>query len=90
MSFTEDLDPFFIDHGIVATVGGVACTAIFDNGYAQSLGFTAGTAPTLIVVGTAIPSVAQGNAVVVPSGNYTVTAIEPDGTGLLLLRLQEA
>jgi hypothetical protein len=90
MAFAEDLIPFFTDFGVSATVGGVACTGIFDNVYAATLGFTAGTQPMLIVMAAAVPSVAQGNAVTVAGGSYTVTALEPDGTGVLLLRLQEA
>lgn len=90
MPFAEDLDPYFADFGIIATVGGVACTAIFDNAYAQSLGFTAGTAPVLLVAASAVPTVAPGDAVEVPAGRYTVAGIEPDGTGITLLRLEAA
>jgi len=68
----------------------VACSAIFDNLYAATLGFTAGTSPVLIVKAADVPNVAQGNSVTVLTISYTVTAVEPDGTGLLLLRLQEA
>jgi hypothetical protein len=90
MAFTEDLTPYFRDWGVAATVDGVSCLGIFDNVYAQALGFTAGTTPTLIVKASDVTGAAQGEAVVVPAGSYTITAIEPDGTGLVLLRLQEA
>lgn len=90
MAFIEDLTPFFADFGIAATVGGVAVVGIFDNNYATALGFTSGTQPALIVKASDVPAVAQAAAVVILTINYTVTAIEPDGTGLLLLRLQEA
>ena len=90
MAFAEDLGMFFADFGIAATVGGVSCMGIFDNAFASTMGFTAGTQPMLIVKAADVPSVAQGNSVVLSSGSYTVTAIEPDGTGIVLLRLQEA
>jgi hypothetical protein len=90
MAFTESLDAYFLDFGIVATVGGVVVEAIFDNQFATSLGFAAGTSPILLVQSAAVPLVALGTAVTIGAASYTVTAIEPDGTGLTLLRLAEA
>lgn len=90
MSFTEDLSPFFADHGVNATVGAVTCLGIFDNIFLETMGFTAGSRPTLLVKSADVPAVAENTAVSVPAGSYTVTTIEPDGTGLTLLRLQEA
>ena len=90
MSFTEDLAPFFADFGIAATVGGVSVRGIFDNLYAVTLGFAAGTTPQLVVASASIPLVAQDDAVVIATISYTVTAVEPDGTGMTLLRLDRA
>ena len=90
MAFIENLDPFFSDFGTPATVGGAAVVGIFDNAYATSLGFTAGTSPVLIVKTADAPNVAQDVAVVIGGINYTVTDVEPDGTGLLVLRLYRA
>ncbi len=90
MSFLEDLTPFFTDYGTSATVGAVSAMGIFDNLFAATMGFTAGTSPVLIVKAADVPAVAQGTAVTISAASYTVTAIEPDGTGLVLLRLQEA
>lgn len=87
---TEDFAPYFVDFGVTATVGLVSCRGIFDSTYAAPLGFTAGSSPMLIVEASAVPAVAQGTAVSVAGGSYTVTAVEPDGTGLTVLRLQEA
>lgn len=90
--FTEDLAAFFntSDFASGATVGGVAVNGIFDNEYATALGFTAGSSPVLLVASASVPSVAVGNAVVVGAVSYTVAAVEPDGAGVTLLRLQEA
>ena len=90
MSFVEDLSPFFVDYGVDATVGAVSCRGIFDNIFLETMGFTAGSRPTLLVKAADVPAVAEGTAVSIPAGSYTVAAIEPDGTGLTLLRLQEA
>ena len=90
MAFVEDTAPFFSDFGSSATVGGVSVVGLFDNAYAQTLGFTAGSSPMLIVRAVEVPAVAQGASVIVGGVSYTVTGVEPDGTGLLVLRLQEA
>ena len=90
MAFVEDLSPYFSDFGIAATVGGVAVVGIFDNAYATALGFTAGTSPVLIVKAADVPTVAQDAAVVISTISYTVTDVEPDGTGLVVLRLDRA
>jgi|GEM_PF-6720665 len=89
MDLSADLAAFFSDFGIAATVGGVSCVGLFDNGYAQALGFVAGTEPTLVVKAADVPDVEQGDEVVVVYGDFSVTNIEPDGTGLVLLRLQK-
>jgi hypothetical protein len=88
--FTEDLTPFLADFGVSAVVGGVIVTGIFDNAFAAEFGFVAGSRPQLLVRAADVPSVAQGTAVTLPAGSYTVAALEPDGTGMLLLRLVEA
>lgn len=90
MPFTEDLTPYFADYGIDAVVNGVACVGIFDAVYAAALGFTAGNTPVLLLQAGDVVGVEQGDVVTVPAGSYTITAIEPDGTGLVLLRLQES
>jgi len=87
---TEDLPSFFLDFGVDATVGGSAVRGIFDNDFLTSLGVTAGTGPVLLLPTASVGSAAQGDAVVVASVSYTITSLEPDGTGLTLLRLQEA
>lgn len=70
----------------IGAVSGVEC--IFDAAYQDTFGI-AGNAPALTIVTSAAPSAAQGTAVTVNSTSYTITAIEPDGTGLTRLRLQE-
>jgi hypothetical protein len=90
MSFTEDPSAFFYDFGRLATVGGASVQVIFDNAYAATLGFTTGTTPVILCAAADVPAVAQGDAVTVADGSYTVSAVEPDGTGMVLLRLDSA
>lgn len=89
MAFSEDLSPFFnaTEFADAAIVGGVAVNGIFDAAYAGPLSMD-GSSPILWVKSASVPTVAQGDSVVVGATNYTVAGIEPDGTGITQLRLQ--
>lgn len=87
---TEDFTPYFADFGVDATVAAVAVRGIFDNDFLTTLGITAGSGPVLLLPTASVGSAVQGSAVVVAAISYTITALEPDGTGMTLLRLQEA
>lgn len=86
---TEDLAAFFVDFGVDATVGGATVRGIFDNAFLTSLGVTAGTGPVLLLTAASAGSAAPGDSVTIAATPYTITGIEPDGTGMVLLRLQE-
>ena len=85
----EPFDAYMQDFAIPVTVGGVAVRAIFDAAYADPLGM-AGNQPVLTVATDDLPAVAVGQAVTVNAVNYTVTGIEPDGTGITTLQLRRA
>jgi len=87
---TEDLSSYFVDFGVDATVGAAAVRGIFDNDFLTTLGVTAGSGPVLLLPAASVGSAAQGDSVVIAAVSYTITGLEPDGTGLTLLRLQEA
>lgn len=74
---------------VTAVVDGVTVNGIFGNDYDEAFGAVAGTAPTLSCVSSEVTSAAQGDTVVVGGISYTITSLEPDGTGMTLLRLQE-
>ena len=85
------LDPaaFFTDFAIDVTVNGVAARGIFDNGFASGFsGMVDGTSPVLHML-SAVP-VARGDTVIISAASYTVTGVEPDGTGVTQLRLDKA
>lgn len=90
MAFVETLDPFFADFAVAATVGGSAVSGIFDNAYQGSFESLVGdTAPAFTCKTADLPAITPGSTtVVVPAGSFTVTAIEPDGLGVTLLRLK--
>jgi len=75
---------------VTATVDGATVSGIFDNDYLTAMGITAGTGPVLLCAAADVTSADQGDAVTIGAASYTVTSKEPDGTGMVLLRLQEA
>ena len=90
MSFVEDLAPYYADFSVSANVGGVIVRGIFDNGFGNAFGVVAGSSPVLITQAAELPAVAVDQAVIINSTTYTVADIEPDGTGMVLLRLMES
>ena len=91
MSFTENLADFIHSDTpgyVVATVGGSSVGALFDNGFSSAFDI-AGSGPRITLPTSSAPSAALGDAVTVSGVSYTVAGIEPDGTGLTVLRLQE-
>lgn len=78
----------FLDFGIDAIVGGVACVGIFDESYAESFGVISGSSPSLLV--NAAVDADHDTAVTANGMNYVVRGIEPDGSGFKRLRLEAA
>lgn len=92
----DDLTPFFAtaDFAESCTIGGVTGVGIFANDYvAVDVGSPvamASTEPALTIRASDFPAVARGTAVVVRGVNYTVYGPpEPDGAGVVLLRLRK-
>jgi hypothetical protein len=87
--FIEDTRPFFSDFAVEVTLGGVSVRGIFDDAYGESFGgMVAGSGPMFRLPSSV--TVTSGDALVHGSATYTVVGIEPDGTGLTLLRLEKA
>lgn len=97
MPFTEDLDVFFADFGVTATpTVGAAITVIFDRAYLASLGVES-TGPVCVAQTADCTALEHGSVLAVTGtpggtgdGNYTITGIEPDGTGISVLQLRGA
>ena len=90
MAFAEDLAPFFstADFAVAAALNGVSVTGIFDNGYAEPFGEVEGRQPTFLLPTASAPSVAHGQSLVIGAATYKVRGVEPDGTGVTLLKLE--
>ena len=94
MPFAEDLAPFFQSNEFAsdATLGGVAVRGIFDNGYQA---FAVGpdvfaTGPVFLMPSSSVPPNVTQLTLVVGAESWGVVEVEPDGTGVTLLRLRKA
>lgn len=88
MAFVEDTTPYFGDFGVLVTLNGAPVHVIFDDAHAEAFGgMVTGTGPQ--AVAQASVNAARGQTLVHGAKTYTVTGVEPDGTGLVLLRLEE-
>lgn len=90
MDFAADMDTFLSDFGVDATVGGVPVRGIFDRRPADAFGMVTGNSPTLTCDESDLPAVANGAAVTIGTASYVVSAIRPDGTGVVVLDLETA
>lgn len=91
MAFTEDLDDFInadTPGYVLATIGGVSVGGLFDDAYLDPLGMS-GSQSSLLCASADVSTAVQGTAVVVNGINYTVGSIQPDGSGMTRLLLQE-
>lgn len=73
-----------------ATLGGVAVTGIFDNGYdEQSIAMgVAGTAPVFTLASASVPAGVIGLSLLIGAVTYKVVESMPDGTGITRLQLR--
>lgn len=85
---TFDDPAFFSDFAIDLTVNGVAVRGIFDNAFGSAFGgMIDGSGPMVRLPSSVVAS--RGNPVVIASTQYVITSVEPDGTGLTVLRLEQ-
>jgi len=85
--FAENHAAFFTDFGVDATLNAVAVRVIFDAAYVDPLGVeSSGPVATLPTADAA--TAAHGQTLIVSGTTYKIRGIEPDGTGITLLRLE--
>jgi len=87
MAFQESFAPFFADFGVLATLNGAPVRGIFDAAYGEAFGLASGNSPVFRLASSV--AVAEGNPLIVNAITYLVVGIEPDGTGLTTLRLEQ-
>lgn len=91
MALAEDLAPFFSTAGFgsAATINGATVNGIFDRAYVEPIGNIVGeAAPVFQCAEADVAAVAPGDGLTIGSAAYTVRNVEPDGTGVVLLRLE--
>lgn len=82
-------ETFLTDFATNVTLqGGQVVRGIFDEKYGEVFGYATGTSPALHV--STLAPIVVGDTVTVNAKSYTVTNYENDGTGLAILRLEEA
>lgn len=86
--FAADLDLFFTDFGVAATLDGAAVRGVFDRDYAQAFDGISTTAPQFVLKTTAAASATQASLLVVDGTTYRVRSVQPDGTGVTRLMLE--
>jgi hypothetical protein len=90
--YAEDLDTFLngADFAETAMAGATPIVGIFDNGHAASFDI-AGSTPTFTCKSSDATSLNPGTSTLtIRSSSYLVVGVEDDGTGIALVRLQEA
>jgi hypothetical protein len=92
MPFTEDLSVFFdpLMFGVTAVFNGTtSVNGLMDLAYAEPLGnLEQGSAPVFTCAASDVGPVAHGDSLVAAGRTYKVCGVEPDGTGIVLLRLE--
>lgn len=86
---TETLADFLPDFSTSATRNGSATVSgLFDKAYAEAFGLIAGNDPVFRCLSSV--GMARGDTLVISGTTYTVTEIQPDGTGIDLCKLEAA
>lgn len=90
--YAEDIDTFLStsDFAETALSGAVPIVGIFDNAYGSAYD-VAGSTPTFTCKSSDATGLNPGTSTLtIRSSSYLVVGVEDDGTGLALVRLQEA
>lgn len=96
MAFTEDLSDFFdTEHGFAVTVvydGNVSVEGIFDAEYFEPSAGMAGvqsSQPVFLCMTADVEDAAHGETLEIDDDTYHIVGVEPDGTGITMLRLEK-
>jgi hypothetical protein len=89
MAFTENLGAFFLDFAEDITLAGTEGVGIFDASYISQLDAIASVSPAVTIWQADFPTSLVGAAGVVRGVNYLIVGVEPDGTGIAVVRLEK-
>lgn len=92
--FVEDFTAFFTldtPGSATATVSGGNITVLFDNGYQAALqGFAESASPSCQARTADVASLVQGSPITINAIAYKVATVQPDGSGVTTLQLEQA
>jgi Phage Head-Tail Attachment len=92
--FVENMAAFFgpDDVGVVAaTIGAATVYGSLEDPYAEPFPRIAeGNAPSFMCATADVATVAQGDAVTIGAKSFIVRGVQPDGTGMTTLILEQA
>lgn len=92
MPLTEDLSVFFdpTAFGVTAILNNsISVNGLMDLAYAEPLGnLVEGSTPVFTCAAIDVGTVAHGASLTVSGRDYKVVGVEPDGTGIVVLRLE--
>lgn len=93
MAFTEDLSVFFRteDFGTAAVYSGSGATinGILDAEYEEPMGRVQASKPVFVCRTSDVPSAAHAQTLTIGAQVYKIVGVEPDGTGITLLKLEK-
>jgi len=89
-TLTTDLDTFFNtdEFAVNATINSETVNGVFDNEYIEDIEVS-GTSPVFTCKTSDVNDVSQDDPVTIDGTGYHVVSIEPDGTGITKLVLEE-
>jgi len=74
----------------LASIGASSVPGLFRNGYAEGFGMVGGLQPVFRCATAEVSSVVEDTAITINGVAYTARAVEPDGSGITLIRLEKA
>lgn len=92
IDYIGDIRSIVDDCGIDVVVGSGEIKAVYDNPYTaltDDYGIVAGSQRILYCLSSDVTSLKIGSSVTIDGKTYKVIAIEPDGTGLTIIRVGE-
>ena len=91
MAFEEPIAAFFgvDDFAVSAMLAGVSVTGIFDASYYEPMGEVEGRQPVFMLPTSEATYAAHGQYLVIGATRYKVRGVQPDGTGVTTLILEQ-
>lgn len=92
MPFAEDLTTFFqaTEHAVVAELDGLPVVGIFNQPHAEAYNGIATSRPEFTLPSAAAERVTLNSELRIGDLRFQVRSVEPDGTGVTRLTLQES